>query len=316
MEALEKMSSAKRLDWEKAMNYWELTESPHQPNLLAKKRELNLTQQQADESSRHPASVLSIDGELSELFPNARSWSVLQWNTLTSLAGESEQREFLEKTFSRQKKFKLESKNVLYLVVKAPQERWLPSLLAISKENFLSSEKIAKILAKNQLKYEILELSPFEKIDEQAHELYQRIADHYGIQEVIVVTTQISSAIFYHAVDLHPELTVAKNIKTWINWQGLLFGFSPKISAKNWNKQQQKLYSTIDHRQWLDLMRISVDSLQKNLDLKTDYPIVNIVDSDAPSDFNLRESIVPEGATYFYSASINPDFPEFILPVR
>lgn len=271
--------------------------------LKAKRAEF---QAEARGTNRKPAS-LSADKDaldfLQKRYPAPKRLSSLEWLAISEWFGTATQEAFLKTAFSVQRAQGArvrENANILW--VEAPFQK-----LALESSDVFrgfsrwlrASERTRDFVKRSGLRTDSLQLSAFTRIDDQAEELF-RVLKEKKSEGVFVVTTGEASAIMHRAMDLHPEMR-DWDLGGWVNFNGRIYGLTPGGSAVTARRDPVR---DMEREALSELHRLHGESMLPPPPLGEGFPIVNLVsaEGEARPAANLRESLVPEGESYFVQA--------------
>lgn len=241
-------------------------------------------------------------GDLEESFPEAKRMSALEWATLSEWFGSPLQQKFLRTSF--EKNMNAQSLGQIPKVAKA---LWVGSPFpALHSAQELSSERAEKdaLLASLRaagFKTEESPQSAFIALEDQCEELKLALTAATAEAPVLLVSFGEGSALVQKTLDLHPVLLKHEGIAGWINLNGKLYGEphnQPKRAPASLERANRQ---ALESRQIL--LGLRAESFVRGVPFSAKFPIWNFVSASGEKDRNLRESILPEGQTYFLPAS-------------
>lgn len=238
---------------------------------------------------------------LAEIFPNARSFSVLEWQLVREWFGEKSQDAFLRDTFAGDsKKPEKKDSKVTVALINDPFVHMLPSGQRTQRK--AEQQAARKQLEKAGHTVHEIALSLFTRMEDQAEELRLELMKEMEKGSFVIVSSGRSSAIVLRTFDLNPGLLSRSEIDGWINLNGQLYGeentskgrgLASITSADRQIKESQQL-----------LLTFQKESLERQPPLSAKFPVVNLVSAagTARPAKNLRENLIPEGKSFFFSA--------------
>ncbi len=239
---------------------------------------------------------------LSESFPNARKFSPLEWQAFGEWFGISMQDTFLKQTFAISAAPAREPaavKNTRLLWVDDPFSRLIPKN-EIARWKAERSATLAQ-LQKQGYATEEITLSSFARINDQAEDLQLSLEKYMEAGPFLLLSSGHGSAVVMKTLDLHPAMLSKKEILGWLNLNGQLFGQTMESTFRKPAAETKADRQTAEARH--ELMLLSRERAEHRLPLPAKFPIVNLVSFGGKSRpaMNLRESLIPEGKSFFLS---------------
>lgn len=237
---------------------------------------------------------------LAQHFPAGKKMSAMEWQVIRDWFGNTVQESFLKVHFEMAK---------MNASAKGPESTQLKLVYLVDPYKKLRDKKTQKNFKQDSIRPNQIVVSAFNKIDEQADETYRLLRDNYSEEPIAIVTSGESSAIFFRALDLHPELRHFKSIKAWVNADGRLYGIMPEKSYLNAVSENRSPASmkkinpsdAIEIETLGELFRLHSETRLRPLPVGKGFPIFNIVSFDEKfrATQNLSESMVQEGSSYY-----------------
>ncbi len=232
-------------------------------------------------------------------FPNARQFSALEWSVIREWFGREVQETFLRETFSMQELNKAPSKGKGRLIwILDPYRKLLHSSSGQDTTPYAAERKTLENLG---YQVDILQLTAFEHVEDQAEELKHFLFSQLG-SPFTLVTAGDASAILLKTLDLYPSLRANEKIQAWLNVGGRLYGLKPQTgrspASLGRENGRAELLTQLAKR---ELHRLHQGSLQRRPPLGKGFPIINIISLDKKhrSSEDLTYSLVQEGETWF-----------------
>jgi hypothetical protein len=245
----------------------------------------------------------SLVDRLNREFPNARKFDLAEWHTLRELFGEAAEDAFLRSTFALQKlDGTVHSRN------SGGKLLWIrsPAALQAEEETIPSAQQLEKWrakLGKAGFTLEVVDLSPFPHLDDQAEELRHLLSERKDAP--ILLSKGLSSAVVYRTLDLFPSTRKLENVRGWLNIDGNLFGQPPEPRAPAASDDPtQQLKENVK----AELHLLYREGLHAPTPLVDGFPIINV---STNSKAGLRSGIVPDGSSWYLP---NSNF-ESALPI-
>jgi hypothetical protein len=259
-----------------------------------------------NKKARRPASNEALDKDaieyLTQLYPNSRRLSALEWLAIKEWFGIRSQEAFLRISFGIQKapENKKADASIPIVLVRAPFQKLSAQNSSHHKTNerwLKASESATEFLVKSGFTVKNLELSAFTKIDEQAEELFRSLKEKIP-GEFVLASIGEASAIVSRALDLHPELRHHQKLMGWLNFNGRLYGLPPAPASA---EKKNKHFSEIESALVAEIYRLHQEIISPVTPMGKGFPIFNLVsfENNLRPAINLRESLVPEGESFF-----------------
>jgi len=238
------------------------------------------------------------DNFLEENFPEAASFSLLEWELLEEWFGKDLVLAHLRQKFPA----RTATKSV-------EEEKLNPESVKIIfvDDPFSPKRKMAK---EKEIGDAILQLSQFPNLEQQAEELKIRLEN---IREPFVIVTKgRASATFQKLLDLQPQLRVDPRVRGWINWEGNLSG-KKLLSKANGRQlaslQNQPAKNLLEIKAKRALYLLRKEDLERQPGLGKGFPILNLLSS---STYPRCDSIVSDGGVMTFSAKDTPPLREAV----
>jgi hypothetical protein len=236
---------------------------------------------------------------LADSFPKARKLSPLEWQVVGEWFGPATQDAFLKTVFAMEEPPRTppaDDRSVSIVWVVDPFTRFL-ARSELERRNYDQSNSVKEL---RTLGYAVEELpvSPFPRIEDQAEELHLALMKRIERGEFVLISSGSASAILHRTLDINSGLLSRKEIRGWVNLNGQLFGQSD-FGANRAPASARADRQLSEARQELLLLRS--ERLHSQNPFTASFPILNLVTFSGKyrPGTNLRESIVPEGRTYF-----------------
>lgn len=257
-------------------------------------------------SLKKPAPIANLDQEaldfLQKEFPQARKFSALQWQVVGELFGSPVQDTFLKTTFVLEQ---------ISSPAQAPEKKqnlvWIttPAFPILSKAE-IEKQKSARALAAKSLRshgYEVEEIAvnPFTNIEDQAEDLQKTLKRRLEKGSFLLLSSGNSSALVYRTLDLYPELMGQSELGGWLNLNGILYGEAPAQSGRKPASSGESAADRLDLEVKQEILRMRQERTERHVPLSAKFPVVNLVTLGGKfrPNKNLRESLIPEGRTFF-----------------
>ncbi|MGZ3694435.1 MAG: hypothetical protein ACXWQO_09640 [Bdellovibrionota bacterium] len=240
---------------------------------------------------------------LSSAFPKAKSFTLVEWEIVREWFGKKTEEAFLKTTFAARE---LPAKNaipkgdgatVLWVSTYSPENSLTEK--AGQKNETL---RLKKSLIEAGYKFEILELSPFARADDQATELVQAISQRKD-EPVILVSENKAGAVIYRALDILPGLRKNTKITGWVNLNGYLFGEAPDVKRAPASLASDPIAASTAEGK-IESYRLYRENIEQTPPLVKGFPILNVISLEGKNrrTSSLRESVVPDGSTWLAPA--------------
>lgn len=239
---------------------------------------------------------------LSAAYPDAKKLSVIEWQAIGEWFGPRTQEAFLRIGFAMEKAPRGTGKQETppVVLVQSPFQR-ITTAAGTAKyranERWLKSTEASLAQLKQAgIKPVVLEVSAFNKIEEQAGELARNLKEKFP-DGFVLVSAGDASAIVNKALDLHPELRQSERVLGWLNLNGRLYG----LPAMPVDEKKKNPLNSMERAAAAEMYRLNQEILAPTTPLGDGFPIVNLVATEGESRpaANLRESLVPDGRTFF-----------------
>jgi len=260
---------------------------------------------------------------LGKNYPLARNFSAFEWQAVSEFFGQSTQEAFLKSIYALEP-----VPTHSAAVIDPPTAIWIitPSfpILTLAELSKLKKERAqaTKKLKSAGYKMEEIAVSSFIRLEDQSEDLQNSIRHRLSKGNFFLLTQGSTSAVLLRTFDLFPDLLQKKEILGWLNLNGQLFGPSRQSNGR---KPASLAKITAADKQLFDvneeLLRLRLERLDPQAPLGAKFPVLNLVTlkgSHRPT-MNLRESVVPEGKTFFLLegsgfSSIESALPAMISP--
>jgi hypothetical protein len=235
---------------------------------------------------------------LRDYFPQARQLSAFEWSAITELFGLPTQRAFFAQVFQPSGAPE-RSQGPAQAVV------WVNTVtFPILSTAEMEKEKTERKKANDKIRrlgHEVEEItvSPFIRVEDQAEDLQKLLRKRIAKGPFFVVTRGSASALLLRTFDFHPELLSQTEILGWLNVNGQLYGPEPQPASR---KPASLAKPTLADRQEMEVKQelslLRLETLERPIPLGAKFPVWNVLTPDGKTA-NLRESVVPEGKTFF-----------------
>jgi hypothetical protein len=258
-----------------------------------------LTLERIGKHHRPPTHGLNKEAldSLAQNFPHARFFTLTEWEVVRDWFGPETEAAFFKNTYAARSlpNVALNGNGETVLWV-----RTFANVDTLATRNSAPKQlaELKALLGKSGYRLELLSISPFAKIDDQAAELLQALTLKKNAG-VILLTQADAGSLVYRALDIFPGLRKSESIKAWVNLNGRLYGEAPPATRAPASVSADPVDESAATAK-TESYRLFGDNILRSPPLVDGFPILNVVSLAGPYRLknSPRESIVPEGSTW------------------